>query len=373
MSLSGALYAHHTGIEMTLPKEMQWARDPHTAAKHAVLAGYYDAWFPIMLQAKWPRLTVFEGFAGPGEYTGGEEGSPLVALRGLLDRPKLVEIGKPIRFIFVEERADRLEHLRALVAGRFPNMPAHIQVEYHEGECEGVWEKAFTDARAWGQPIFANLDPFGPGVPFQLVKLLGGNPGSEVLVTFMSDWLCRFAKVEHLDDGNRMFHSESWRTVATMHSPVAKEHFLVEEYRRTLASVDLRLSAPFKMMDEGGHAYYLIFATGNLTGLARMKAAMWKIDPEGGITFRDPRHSDQGVLEFGVPKPSLASLRRSIVAGMVAGQWYTVARMRELALTETDFRDVHVPDAIRAMIENEELVRDPPKGQLTKATRVRLA
>lgn len=358
---------------MTVPKETLWARDPHTAAKHAVLAGYYAAWFPIMLQAGWPRLTVFEGYAGPGAYTGGEEGSPLVALRGLLDRPKLLEFGRPVRFVFVEERADRLEHLRALVDERFPNPPGHIKVEYHQGECEETWEQALTGANAWGQPIFANLDPFGPGVPFELVKRLGANPASEVLVTFMSDWLRRFAKVDHLEDGDRMFNSEDWRGVTSTQSPDAKEHFLVEEYRRTLASVDLGLSAPFKMMDEGGHAYYLIYATGNLTGLARMKAAMWKIDPEGGITFRDPRHSDQGVLEFGVPKPNLSSLRRSIEAGMEADQWYTVEHMRELALTETDFRDVHVPDAIRAMIRDEELVRDPPKGQLTKATRVRLA
>jgi hypothetical protein len=33
-----------------------------------------------------PRLTVFEGYAGPGVYTKGEDGSPVIAIRGLIER-----------------------------------------------------------------------------------------------------------------------------------------------------------------------------------------------------------------------------------------------------------------------------------------------
>ena len=77
-----------------------------------MLAGYYDAWFPIMLST-FPRLTVFEGYAGPGEHTKGEEGSPLIALRSLLDRPDLITLGKQVRFVFVEERQDRIDHLQS--------------------------------------------------------------------------------------------------------------------------------------------------------------------------------------------------------------------------------------------------------------------
>jgi three-Cys-motif partner protein len=75
---------------MAIQKKVIWERDPHAEAKHSVLAGYYDAWYPIMLST-WPRLTVFDGYAGPGEYTKNEVGSPIIAMRRLLERRDLVD------------------------------------------------------------------------------------------------------------------------------------------------------------------------------------------------------------------------------------------------------------------------------------------
>lgn len=356
---------------MAIPKETVWERDPHTEAKHRVLGRYYDAFFPIML-ATFPRLTVFDGYAGPGEYSKGEEGSPLIALRKLLDRHELVTTRRPVRFIFVEEREDRLAYLQNLVSSRFRS-PGHIRVDYHQGSCEDVWEAALTSARAWGQPIFANLDPFGAGVPYRLVERLGANRGSEVLVTFMSDWLRRFATLEHLDDGDRQFGSREWRKVAGLASPLEKELFLVEEYRRTLARAGLDLCAPFRLADEGGRAFYLIYATAHMRGLERMKEAMWKTDPVRGIEFRDPQDPAQGVLDLGVPDPDLDPLCRRLLDRLGDGQPATVEELRQFALAKTAYRDTHVPPALRRMIEARTLRRDPERGQLSRLVRVRLA
>ena len=66
------------------PKTPLWPLEPHTRGKHLVLKSYLDAWFPIM--GSWNgRILFIDGFAGPGEYEGGEEGSPLIALRSLKD------------------------------------------------------------------------------------------------------------------------------------------------------------------------------------------------------------------------------------------------------------------------------------------------
>ncbi len=43
-------------------------------------------------------------------------------------------------------------------------------MDYHHGACEDTWLTALDQANAWGMPIFANLDPFGPGVPNGLVQ-----------------------------------------------------------------------------------------------------------------------------------------------------------------------------------------------------------
>ena len=200
---------------MAVPESTVWDRDPHTEAKHRVLHGYFDAWYPIILST-FPRLTVLEGYAGPGVYTKSEDGSPVIAIRALVERPELLGRRPAVRFVFIEEREDRLQKLQEVVNREFPRLPPGVRVDYHHESCERVWETALDQADAWGMPIFANLDPFGPGVPYPLVKRLGANRSSEALVTFMSDWLRRFWSLEELDDGDVQFGSRGWRTVGSL-------------------------------------------------------------------------------------------------------------------------------------------------------------
>jgi hypothetical protein len=53
-----------------------WRADPHTLAKHRILKGYLGAWFPAMTLGAYGhrRVLIIDGFAGPGDYEGGEEG-----------------------------------------------------------------------------------------------------------------------------------------------------------------------------------------------------------------------------------------------------------------------------------------------------------
>ena len=48
-----------------------WPLSPHTAAKHSILRRHLDAFYP-KLSSFHGRVVIIDGFAGPGEYTGGE-------------------------------------------------------------------------------------------------------------------------------------------------------------------------------------------------------------------------------------------------------------------------------------------------------------
>ena len=54
--------------------------------KHLILQGYLEAWYPKLKFAR--RLVFIDGFAGPGEYLGGEKGSPLIALDAAIKEGK---------------------------------------------------------------------------------------------------------------------------------------------------------------------------------------------------------------------------------------------------------------------------------------------
>ncbi len=89
-----------------------WPLEPHTLGKHLVLRGYLNAWLPIM--SRWNgRILFIDGFAGPGEYVGGEEGSPLIAMRAFDEHiAKSRMAASEIRFSFIEKDVKRAAHLR---------------------------------------------------------------------------------------------------------------------------------------------------------------------------------------------------------------------------------------------------------------------
>ena len=80
-----------------------WDLVPHTAAKLNILSEYLKAWFPIVGQSqRFDRVICIDGFAGPGRYKQGEDGSPIIALKAAIGAIN-EQIRKPFEFHFVEE------------------------------------------------------------------------------------------------------------------------------------------------------------------------------------------------------------------------------------------------------------------------------
>src|SRR5437773_11617079 len=107
---------------MATPTSKLWPLEPHSRGKHLVLRNYLEAWFPIL--GSWNgRILFVDGFAGPGQYEGGEEGSPLIALRALREHKAKGIIKGEVVFVFIESDERRAEHLRELVANLRPSLP----------------------------------------------------------------------------------------------------------------------------------------------------------------------------------------------------------------------------------------------------------
>src|SRR5438128_12591526 len=100
---------------MATPKKTLWPLEPHTRGKHFVLRSYLDAWLPIM--GTWNgRILFIDGFAGPGEYEGGEPGSPLIALNALKNHVAQSKITAEVVFQFIEKDVERAAHLQSLIS-----------------------------------------------------------------------------------------------------------------------------------------------------------------------------------------------------------------------------------------------------------------
>ena len=194
---------------LTQRSDTLWPIEPHTLAKHKILRKYLDAWLPI-LNTYNRRIIYVDGFCGPGRYTGGEPGSPTIALEAA--RTHSAKLVGELVFLFIEKRPDRAEHLTGEVAKQNP--PAHFKINVENGlfaeklvEALDEWDKNKSQIA----PTFASIDPFGfSGLPYTLIQRLLSRPKCEVLITFMVDSINRW--LEHPEDNIRSLITETLGT-----------------------------------------------------------------------------------------------------------------------------------------------------------------
>ena len=288
-----------------MPDETIWELQPHTRAKHQILRKYLDAWFPILARYN-SRILYIDGFSGPGRYSGGEIGSPIIALESA--RTHRANLAGEWNFLFVEERKDRAENLRGEVNAL--QLPSHFKVEV---ECKTFAETISLKldqldvAGHQIAPTFALIDPFGfSGLPYSLVSRLLSKEKCEVLITFMVDSINRW--LDHPEDDIRAHITETFGTNAALRIVDGKgdrPSQLRDLYQSQLGRV-AKFVRYFEMRDAKNRVvYYLFFASNNPLGHLKMKEAMWRVDPLGDFRFSDATDPNQQIL---FSSPSLACL-----------------------------------------------------------------
>ncbi len=352
-----------------------WPCDPHTLAKHDLLRLYLQSWLPTLLHGGWPGVTYAEGFAGAGVYSGGQPGSPIIALDVFLGQRALLAAGKRVDMVLVEERNDRMQQLKhqvGLALARQRERPRSLQQPiYRHGDSatELLPGLAVCPPK---QPVFAFLDSFGgPDIPFEVVQAIARRRASEVLITFSPRFLTRFGERDiHRDAGNRAFGGTHWQNVFEQPSD-QKKRYLVTAYRTSLNKAGFGYVVSFEMLDETGNDLHLVFGTSSPEGLAKMKNAMWQVDPVSGLRYRDPRDPDQTELALAL-EPNTAPLRRAVL-GQLNKKDLTLDELRRYALLETIYRREHVQPAVLQLLKSEQIERVTKKGRLTGSSRLRLA
>ena len=326
---------------MSTPKETIWELDPHTAAKHAILREYLVAWIPILAKYN-KRIIYLDGFAGPGKYKGGEDGSPLIALRAALEH--VDRIGEMI-LAFCEKDKDRLDHLESIVERI--DLPDKFRVDYAHSEYEQEINEALDALEEDGlniAPTLAFIDPFGfSGVPMELNHRILSYPRTEVFVNFAVNPVQRF--IEHPNDETR---SEIARLIGTDISAedlaTARLPAIRDVYKERLQRVASFVRS-FEMYDVQNRPIYdLFFASNHELGYEKMKEAMWSVDTTGGFRFSDATDPSQMVLFSEDPTPQLLDR----ILNRFDGEGDTVVQeIRDWIVAETAFLPKHMKAALR--------------------------
>ena len=285
-----------------------------------------------------------DGFSGPGRYTGGEPGSPIIALESA--RTHRANLSGELVFFFIEERDDRAEHLNNEISKI--QLPSHFKVGIENGTFADKLGKVLDRLDAAGHriaPTFALIDPFGlSGIPYALIQRLLSKPKCEVLITFMVDSINRW--LTHPADSIQAHIVETFGTEEALQIAERggdRATALKELYHRQLNKA-AKFVRYFEMRDgDNRPVYYLFFATNNALGHLKMKEAMWKVDPQGDFTFSDSTDPDQQLM---FSSPSTEPLAEDLVAKFRGKGEILVKRVEAYVIDHTAYLRKHMGQAL---------------------------
>jgi three-Cys-motif partner protein len=346
-------------MTMTAPATPIWDLEPHTQAKHIILRKYLDQWLPILSLGGFPSVIFIDGFAGPGIYEDGSDGSPIIALKAFLDHP--APITAQVHFHFVEQHPKRADILRREISRLLDSRgkPANMHCTVYAGETfEQAYRKIVSVRETSGAPIFALIDPFGwTGAPMSIIADILKRQSCEVLMNFMFEEVNRFlSKSDQADNFDALFGSSEWR-VHLESSGHQRKVGVRECYGNRLITSGARFVRYFEMCNQSNATdYFLFFATKSPKGLVAMKRAMWKVDDSGAFKFSDATNQNQLILLGNGPNPG--DIERQMVQRF-RGQAVKTPEISKFIVEETAYLDTHFKSVLKAMEE-----ATPPKIEI---------
>jgi len=308
---------------MATPSTTLWKLEPHTLGKHMVLRSYLDAWLPVM--SSWRRRLLFiDGFAGPGEYVDGEDGSPQIAMKALANHSAKIEA--EVNFIFVEIKQDRAEHLAGVIEKLKSTLPSNSSIHVENDEFDKTMTNLLDGLDEDGKkldPAFVMIDPFGPaGTPMSLVRRIMQQPQGEVYFSLMYESINRWHTElpQHLDE---LFGSPDWQKCAAIQDGESRRKCFYDLYEMQLRDAGAKHVVHFNLFAKNRLIYSIFFASKHEKGCDLIKSAIWKIAPEGGFEFRSGQE-DQ--LAFSL-LPDFSLLIDQLRQQFGDGQWHDIAEI----------------------------------------------
>ena len=307
----------------TNTNEKYWAEyDGLQRAKHQLLTRYLAGWFPIL--SSWSgRVLYLDCHAGRGRHQTGHEGSPILALRTLLDHRHRSRIlaSTEVSFVFFEVNQANYDYLCREIQA-LGKLPDNVKIHPFHADYETEVRKIVRDLRQQKQqlaPAFAFLDPYGFTLSMGLLNELLEFPKSELLINFMYRYIdMALHSPSQASNLDLLFGCSNWRQLTK-----------TEDYKKrtneAIALFSKQLKAEFVthmyMRAQNGALKYVLFhATNDRKGREVIKEAMWAVTPDGSFTAFEHHNPDQLVLIE--PEPDLTLLEDLLWARFAGKQVY---------------------------------------------------
>jgi hypothetical protein len=239
-----------------------------------------------------------------------------------------------VTLLFADPRDERHPALREVAE---PEFAAEFQAWPGVAVGAGPTLHGLLDAHgSWGRPLLAVLDAPSPEDDAGVLRRIAfGRAGEVVLIS----------------------------------GPAADP----ARYRRVLQDAGFGYTVDLRLADARRDLLYLAFGTNSPAGLARMKDAMWSVEPVAGVGYRDPRDPARETVPV-EPEPRLAPLRRLVMEHLRdrPKPRATVDELQRFALLDTIYKPAPTLRVVQALVRDRLLTRRDA-GTLRLTSEVQLA
>lgn len=291
--------------------DSKWSLDEHTRRKHRVLSYYLQIWSQI-LGNPFANLVYWDFFAGRGDYSGGEPGSPLIAMD--ISEKRFQEgnsRGRPINMtcIFVEKDKQCFYYLQDLLRDLYPDLERKRWWLYH-GDCRTIYDrlKQSDEIRVCNMrvPQFFFLDPYGPNIPLEMIRGLMSPQYREAMITIMTEFVTRWVSEPPQETNLKsMFGVDDLITLKVLCQGENPALSVAEYYISRLKDQDganvRHVTPPFEMTPDRRQnpLYYLIGCTQAPIGLRKMSETMRAISGNEDFSYRGKFEHQTSLEDFG--------------------------------------------------------------------------
>jgi len=307
--------------------------------------------------------------AGRGRHVSGEPGSPLVALRTLLEhshRDRLLRTSD-FRFLFIERDPENLAALGRELGALGP-LPSGVHVDTADGDAFVLLSdlvSRLVDERKSLAPAFVFVDPYGFKIPADLLARLMGAGRVELFVNIIWRELDMAIQLKPepgsamSDTLDSVFGGDEWRVAIN----AGTQDERADQGARLLAGKVGAKWWTYIRMVSGGNAtrYMLLHLTNHDSGRDWMKDCVWKICPDGGFHVLKSDNAGQPMLIE--PEPDWRQLRAWVLSRL-AQRPHRWGELHDAIRSEV-WRAAHLNEMVRNLRREELIVGEECSGRFS--------
>ena len=268
----------------------------HSRAKVEFYEKYLERYLPILSLSKYiSTINIYDVFCGKGVYENGGEGSPVRALKAIVDAKKKFPSSTKVALRLNDKDELNIESVRQYIAQAVPGYEQYCDVKFAHVDAE----KLLDNMTGWLQGTKNDernllfIDPYGyKTIHKETLKGLMRNGKTEIILFLPVSFMHRFKDYALEADTEtiaplRRFTEEFFPEGHPMRN--VDEEMNVHEYidclKEAFSYGGKYYTSSYQIEREKGKFFALFFMTSNLLGFEKILEVKWNLDEEDGNGF----------------------------------------------------------------------------------------